>query len=57
MEGLYISVGGREGIVIRNAEEFENENFADNVMKWVRKDHVTTDKHWTRNWSKAKIKR
>lgn len=24
-------------------------------MKWVRKGHVQTDEHWTRNWKKAKI--
>ncbi len=48
--------GQREGIVIRNAGAFDNENFKDNVMKWVRKDHVKTiDKHWTRNWKRAKI--
>lgn len=47
--------GPREGIVIRSADSFEDEDFAENVMKWVRKDHVTTDKHWTRNWKKAKL--
>lgn len=35
---------------------FHNDDFAENVMKWVRKDHVQTDEHWTRNWKKAKIK-
>ena len=51
------SLGGeREGIVVRNAGMFHNDDFADNVMKWVRKDHVTTDEHWTRNWVKSKIK-
>lgn len=50
------SLGGpREGIVVRNASLFHNDDFADNVMKWVRKGHVTTDIHWTRNWQKAKI--
>ncbi len=44
-------VGGvKEGVVIRNASFFHNDDFADNVMKWVRKGHVTTDKHSTRNW-------
>ena len=51
------SLGGpREGIVIRNAGLFHNDDFAENVMKWVRKGHVQTDEHWTRNWKKAKIK-
>lgn len=52
------SLGGkREGIVIRNAARFDNEDFSKNVMKWVRKGHVQTDEHWTKNWKKAKIKR
>ena len=49
--------GKREGIVVRNADMFHNEDFSTNVMKWVRKGHVTTDEHWTRNWKKAKINR
>jgi hypothetical protein len=52
------SLGGkREGIVVRNAGSFDNDEFSENVMKWVRKGHVQTDEHWTRNWVKAKIKR
>ena len=49
--------GQREGIVVRTAGMFHNDDFADNVMKWVRKDHVSTDVHWTRNWKKSEIKR
>lgn len=49
--------GQREGIVIRNAGAFNNEDFKDNVMKWVRAGHVTTTNHWTRNWVKATINR
>jgi hypothetical protein len=49
--------GQREGIVVRTAGMFHNDDFADNVMKWVRKGHVQTDVHWTRNWKKAEIKR
>lgn len=47
--------GEREGIVVRNAGLFHNDHFKDNVAKWVRKDHVKTDQHWSRNWKKAKI--
>jgi len=47
--------GIREGIVVRNADHFHNDDFAENVMKWVRKDHVQTTNHWTRDWKKAKI--
>ena len=48
--------GDIEGVVVRSAGMFHNDDFAENVMKWVRKDHVQTDEHWTRNWKKAKIK-
>jgi hypothetical protein len=47
--------GLREGIVVRSADMFHDDDFAKNVMKWVRKDHIQTDEHWTRNWVKAKI--
>jgi hypothetical protein len=46
----------REGVVIRTYNEFENDEFTSNVGKWVRKGHVQTTSHWTRNWRKAKIK-
>jgi hypothetical protein len=50
------SLGGlREGVVIRNAESFLDKNFSQNVLKWVRKDHVTTTTHWQKSWVKAKI--
>ena len=48
--------GNREGIVIRNAGLFHNDDFSENVMKWVSKGHVQTDEHWTKNWKKAKLK-
>lgn len=52
------SLGGiREGIVIRNASLFHNDDFKENVMKWVRSNHVTTDSHWTRNWVRASLKK
>jgi len=47
--------GEREGIVVRSAGMFHNDDFAENVSKWVRANHVQTDEHWTRNWKKAKI--
>lgn len=51
------ALGGlREGIVVRTADMFHDDDFSENVMKWVRKGHVQTDSHWTRNWKKAKIK-
>jgi hypothetical protein len=48
--------GEREGIVVRSAGLFHNDDFVENVAKWVRKDHVQTDVHWSRNWIKSKIK-
>lgn len=47
--------GVREGIVVRNADMFHNDDFSTNVMKWVRHNHVQTTIHWTRNWKKAKL--
>ena len=45
--GIYLDV--------RNANMFHNDDFAKNVLKWVRKGHVQTDSHWTRNWRKASV--
>jgi hypothetical protein len=45
-----------EGVVIRRSCSFNSNNFKTYVAKWVRKDHVKTDEHWTKNWKRAKIK-
>jgi hypothetical protein len=45
-----------EGIVTRNKFEYDVVNFQENVFKYVRKGHVKTDEHWTRNWKKATLK-
>lgn len=37
-----------EGIVSRNIEEYKVREFKMNVFKYVRKDHVKTDKHWSK---------
>lgn len=47
--------GECEGIVCRLAETFDNETFSQSVLKYVRKNHVKTDEHWTRNWKRAKL--
>ena len=44
-----------EGLVVRISSGFSESEFSKNVFKWVRKGHVQTDEHWTRNWKKAKI--
>jgi hypothetical protein len=36
----------REGVVVRVARAFTDEEFPQCVQKWVRKDHVQTDVHW-----------
>lgn len=45
-----------EGVVSRNIEEFPVKEFKKNVFKYVRKNHVKTDAHWTRNWKRAPLK-
>jgi RNA ligase len=45
----------REGVVSRSAAGFHVDDFAANVFKYVRKGHVKTDEHWTRNWRRAKL--
>lgn len=44
-----------EGYVARNVNSFAVDDFSNNTFKVVRKDHVKTDKHWTKNWKKANI--
>ncbi len=52
-----------EGLVIRNAASFETNsgllpvawNEFDSLFKLVRKGHVQTDEHWTRNWKAAQL--
>ena len=36
----------REGLVVRSQESFYDSEFATDVMKWVRKNHVQTSDHW-----------
>lgn len=37
-----------EGFVLRNAFSFEEKDFKKNVTKFVRKNHVQTSEHWTK---------
>ncbi len=49
-------LGGEcEGFVFRNAAGFHVDEFSNNVLKYVRKNHVKTDEHWTKNWKRAKL--
>ncbi|WP_029906784.1 RNA ligase family protein [Prevotella sp. 10(H)] len=45
----------REGIVSRNVGEYTVNDFPHNVFKYVRKGHVKTSEHWTRNWKRARL--
>ena len=45
-----------EGIVSRNVAPYSVGEFKKNVFKYVRKDHVKTEEHWTRNWKRAPLK-
>ena len=47
--------GECEGFVCRNANAFANDDFAFNVLKYVRANHVQTNEHWSRNWQRAKL--
>ena len=54
------ALGGElEGVVIRTYDKsFAVEDFADNVCKSVRKNHVQVDAvHWRRNWKPCELKR
>ena len=52
------SLGGeREGFVMRIADGFDASVFGTAVCKYVRKNHVQTDEHWTRNWKPCQIAR
>jgi hypothetical protein len=44
-----------EGIVLRDFDGFPAGELATHVLKYVRKDHVQTSAHWTRNWRSAKL--
>lgn len=45
----------REGFVMRPVEAFNANDFSKVVGKYVRKGHVQTDEHWTKNWKQAKL--
>lgn len=47
--------GDCEGLVLRNFNAFPTADFKYNVLKYVRKNHVQTDEHWTRNWKRAAL--
>lgn len=46
----------REGLVSRNIDEYSVEDFKEHVFKYVRKDHVQTDVHWSKTITRARLK-
>ena len=44
-----------EGYVMRNAKSFPMDEYGLNVAKYVRKGHIQTDDHWTKNWKPATL--
>jgi hypothetical protein len=51
------ALGGlREGVVVRVRNSFHDDDFSNSLLKYVRKDHVSTDQHWAKNYKKATIK-
>jgi len=45
----------REGLVTRNIGEYSVDDFAKNVLKFVRANHVITDSHWSKKITRAKL--
>ena len=41
-----------EGFVVRDATAFPTNEFSKHVAKYVRANHVQTDKHWRETWTK-----
>lgn len=50
-----IDTSKTEGIVIRITEEISLKDFSSLCMKWVRPNHITTNKDWARNWTKNSL--
>lgn len=51
------ALGGlREGVVVRLRNSFQDEDFSNSLLKYVRKDHINTDIHWSKNYKKAVLK-
>jgi hypothetical protein len=49
-------ITGKEGYVVRLASSFKFDDFNKSVAKFVRKNHVQTNEHWTKNWIKNGLK-
>jgi len=45
----------REGFVIRTVAAFEDRDFQLHTAKYVRRGHVQSEQHWSKNWVQAKL--
>lgn len=58
--GSYDVLEGRpcsmEGVVFRNVDGYHVDDFVQNVMKIVRRNHVKTDERWESHWKRAYLK-
>lgn len=50
------SIDPIEGYVIRLKDSFNFKDFNKSIAKFVRKDHIRTDKHWTKTWVPNSLK-
>ena len=46
LKNIKLDTHHQEGYVVRLADRFHFDEFAQSVGKWVRKNHVVTDQHW-----------
>jgi hypothetical protein len=47
--------GACEGVVLCQTSAFQSIDFKEKVLKYVRKNHVKTNEHWTKNWKRATL--
>jgi len=47
---------GHEGIVVRNCDSFHYNDFQENLVKAVRPNHITSTKHWSKEWIPNQLK-
>ncbi|MCG8491934.1 MAG: RNA ligase family protein [Sneathiellales bacterium] len=49
IRSIKVDEGISEGYVVRTAGDFAYEDFGQNLAKWVRPSHVTSEKHWSKS--------
>jgi len=52
---MQINPSVQEGYVVRNSERFYYQEFSQNVAKYVREGHVTTNESWRMKWKKNQL--